>query len=270
MNKSLLELLLAICLVAPAAQSQLAFNKVYNEVRIDQKLNAQVPLDLVFRDERGDTVRLGDYFHAKPVVLSFVYYQCPMLCTQVLNGMVDGFKGLNLSVGNEFDVVTVSIDPRDTPELAAEKKEAYLQAYGRPGAEEGWHFLTGQEPSIRPLADAVGFRYMYDETSGQFAHAAGIMVATPEGRIARYFYGIEYSPRDLRFALIDASQNKIGSLVDKLLLLCYHYDPMTGKYGPIITNIFRAGGALTVLVVGGSLFMFFRRERRRAAQGPRI
>lgn len=237
--------------------------RVLSDVGLDQKLNASVPLDLTFRDETGRNVKLADYFHGAPVVLSLVYYQCPMLCTQVLNGMVESFLDLPYTVGKEFDVITVSFDPSETPELAAAKKEEYLRAYGHGGADKGWHFLTGDEASIKKLTAAVGFRYVYDPESRQFAHPSGIMVLTPSGTIARYFYGIEYEPKDLRFALIDAAKGKIGTPVDKLLLLCYHYDPSKGKYGLVIMNIFRAAGALTILLVGGFLVVMFRRERNR-------
>ncbi len=249
-------------LVAGPLQAQTPISKVYDQVGIDQRLNENIPLDLQFKDESGATVRLADYFGKKPVVLSLVYYQCPMLCTEVLNGMAEAFRSLKFTAGKEFTVVTVSINPRETPELAAQKKDLYLRQYGRPGADAGWHFLTGDEPSIERLAQAVGFHYLYDSASDQYAHATGIMVLTPEGKLARYFYGIEYEPKDLRFALMEASKNAIGSPVDKLLLLCYHYDPMTGKYGLVISNIFRAGGALTVLALGAFITVMLRRERR--------
>ncbi len=252
-------------LIASLADAQIPFQTVYDQVRIDQRLGNQLPLYVHLRDEQGRDVTLGTYFNAKPVILSFVYFQCPMLCTQVLNGMVDGFRGLGFTAGKEFDVVTVSIDPRDTPAMATAKKGAYVASYGRPGVEYGWHFLTADTGAIRTLTEAAGFRYLYDTQSGQFAHASGIMVVTPKGRLARYFLGIEYAPKDLQFALMEASNGTIGSVVDKLLLLCYHYDPMTGKYGPVIANIFRAGGALTVLLIGGFVFVLLRRERRTSA-----
>lgn len=245
-----------------AVSAQLAIDKVYNDVGIDQMLGSQVPPDLVFRDETGKDVTLGGYFGDKPVILSLVYYQCPMLCTEVLNGMVSSFKGLNLTAGEDFTVLSVSINPRETPELAAQKKEIYLASYGRESAYNGWHFLTGDEASIERLAQAVGFHYLYDKQSDQYAHATGIMVLTPGGRLSHYFYGVEYSSRDVKFAMMDASDNKVGSVVDKLLLLCYHYDPGTGKYGVVIANIFRAAGAATILVVGGFIFLMVRRERR--------
>jgi protein SCO1/2 len=233
-------------------------------VGIDQRLNEQIPLDLQFLDETGRSVRLSEYFGRKPVILSLVFYECPMLCNQVLNGLVGSLKAQSFNVGEEFDVLTVSFDPREGPALASAKKLSYMQRYQRPGAEKGWHFLTGDEKSIEALTRAVGFRYSYDAETNQFAHASGIMVLTPEGRLARYFYGIEYAPKDLRLALVESSAHKIGSPVDQLLLYCYHYDPVTGKYGPTIINIIRLGGLLTMLGVAALIF-FLQRKRRGAA-----
>jgi protein SCO1/2 len=227
------------------------------DVKIEQKLDQQLPLDLVFRDESGQEVKLGQYFGQKPVVLALVYYDCPMLCTQVLNGMVTSFRVLPFQVGKEFDVVTVSFDPRENSELAARKKKVYVNYLPeklRPAAANGWHFLTGDQANIAKLTDAVGFRYYYDETTRQFAHASGIMVATPHGKLSRYFYGIEYAPRDLRLGLIESSAEKIGSPVDQLLLYCYHYDPATGKYGAAVMKIMRIAGVLTVLALVAMLF----------------
>jgi protein SCO1/2 len=224
--------------------------KALNGVGIDQKLNEQLPLDLVFKDENGASVKLGDYFGKKPVVLSLVYYQCPMLCNQVLNGMVTAFKVMNFKPGQEFEVVTVSFDPREEPALASAKKDTYvnyLPADRRAGATNGWHFLTGDEASIKRLTDAVGFRYHWDETTNQFAHASGVFVTTPQGKLARYFYGVEYAPRDLRLGLIEAADNKIGSPVDQLMLYCFHYDPATGKYGAAVMRIMRVAGGLTLI-----------------------
>ena len=235
-------------------------------VGIDQKLNQQVPLDLSFRDENGQTVKLGQYFGKRPVVLSLVYYSCPMLCTQVLNGMVGAFKTLAFVPGEQYEVVTVSFDPSETPALAAEKKRTYvgyLPEAKRQGATNGWHFLTGDEASIRRLTDAVGFRYQWDDATKQFAHASGIMVLTPEGKLAQYYYGIEYSPKDLRLGLVDASANKIGTTVDQLLLYCYHYDPATGKYGAAVMNMVRLGGLLTI---AGIIILLLVLRRRGAAQ----
>jgi protein SCO1 len=231
-------------------------------VGIDQRLNEQVPLDLTFKDEEGKTVRLGDYFHdGRPVILNLVYYQCPMLCTEVLNGLTSALKVIRFEPGKQFEVVTLSIDPRETPQLAANKKEMYLKKLGNPNAARGWHFLTGEQPQIAALAAAAGWRYRYDAKLDQFAHAAGILLITPEGKIAQYYYGVEYSAKDMRLGIVEASQNKIGSLADEVLLYCYHYDPRTGRYGATITNIIRLAGLTTVLVLGGALILLFRSEK---------
>ena len=237
--------------------------KALDNVGIDQKLNEQLPLDLVFKDENGADVKLGDFFGKKPVVLSLVYYQCPMLCNQVLNGMVTAFKVMNFKPGQEFEVVTVSFDPHETPALAAAKKNTYvnyLPEDRRAGAASGWHFLTGDEKSIKQITDAVGFRYHWDEATSQFVHASAIYVTTPQGKLARYFYGIEYAPRDVRLGLIEAADNKIGSPVDQLLLYCYHYDPATGKYGAAVMNIMRVAGVITVFAIVVLLFALRRRN----------
>jgi protein SCO1/2 len=228
-------------------------------------LNEQVPLDLEFQDEQGKTVKLGEYFkEGRPVVLNLVYYQCPMLCGEVLQGLSASAKVLKFTPGKEYEIVTISIDPRETHAMAAEKKANYMKRLGRPGAEEGWHFLVGKQPQIDQLANAIGWHYQYDPKSDQFAHAAGVVLVTPTGRIAQYYYGVEYSARDMRLGIIEASQNKIGSLADEITLYCYHYDPRTGKYGPVITNIVRLGGVLTIVVLGGFLAVMFRREPGRA------
>jgi protein SCO1/2 len=232
------------------------------EVGIDQNLGAPLPLDVTFRDESGETVRLQQYFGEKPVILSFVYYECPMLCTQVVNGLLESLRTLSFDVGKQFEVITVSFDPGETPKLAADKKASYLKQYNRPGAERGWHFLTGDTAAIRQLTQAAGFRYKYDPVTDQFVHASGIMVVTPQGKIARYFYGIEYSGRDLRLALVEAAKNKIGSPVDALLLYCFHYDPLTGKYGLVIMNVLRLAGIATVIALGTFMIVMFRRERK--------
>jgi len=230
-------------------------------VGIDQKLSSQVPLDLVFTDEQGRAVQLGEYFNkGKPVVLALVYYNCPMLCTQVLNGMAGSFKGLGFNVGDQFEVVTVSFDARDTYELAAKKKELYLRKLGQSNAAAGWHFLVGDEGNIKRLAEAVGFRFAFDPSTSQFAHASGIMVLTPEAKVARYFYGIEYAPRDLRLGLIEASENRIGSPVDQVLLYCYHYDPATGRYA-LVFRFYQLAAGITVLAIIGLLIILKRRER---------
>ncbi|MBX2992622.1 MAG: SCO family protein [Bacteroidetes bacterium] len=238
--------------------------RAFTEVGIDQKLHDQIPLDLTFRNEEGDTVKLGSFFHKKPVIISLVYYNCPMLCTQVLNGMVQTFKTLKFTAGQEFDIITVSIDHAESPEMAADKKDTYVTEYARSGVDKGWHFLVGDSLSIKKLADAVGFYFVYDPPTKQFAHASGIMVATPQGKLARYLYGIEYGAKDLTFSLMEAAQEKIGSPVDKLLLLCYHYDPTTGKYGMVVANLLRGGGILMILVLGGYMFLNFRRDKKKA------
>jgi protein SCO1/2 len=234
--------------------------ELLKDVGIDQKLNDTIPLNLTFRDEHGKTVELAQYFGSKPVILSLVYYSCPMLCTQVLNGLERSLKNIPMGIGADFNVVTVSIDPTERPVLAEAKQELYTGMYGRPGAAEGWHFLTGDEPQIKRLADAVGFRYAYDADSKQYAHASAIMLLTPEGKISRYFYGISYPERDLRLGLVDASEGKIGSPVDAVLLFCYHYDPHTGKYGLLISRVIQLAGGLTVLFGGIALVILFRGE----------
>ena len=231
-------------------------------IGIDQRLDAPLPLGLAFRDEAGRAVSLGDYFGKRPVILALVYYNCPMLCTQVLNGLVGSLNTMSLSAGTDFDVVAVSFDPREGPEAARTKKEAYLTRYKHPAADMGWHFLTGREADIRSLAQAVGFRYRYDERLEQFAHASAIFVATPDGRLARYFYGIEYAPRDLRLALVEASAGKIGTPVDQILLFCFHYDPASGKYGAAVVNLVRLAGLATVALLAASLWVMSRRSRR--------
>ncbi len=246
--------------IPPVGQTARGIPESLRNVGIDQRLNEQVPLDLVFRDETGKSVRLGDYIKTKPVILTLVYFECPMLCTQVLNGLVSSLKVLNFNVNKEFDILTVSFNPQEGPALAAAKKESYLGRYARPGSEDGWHFLTGDTDSIQALASSVGFRFSFDARTGQFAHASGIMLLTPQGKVSRYFYGIEYSPRDLRLGLVEASANKIGSATDQLLLFCYHYDPREGKYSAVILNLIRLGGILTLLVLGISWFAWFRRS----------
>jgi protein SCO1/2 len=242
------------------------------DVRIEQKLDQQLPLDLVFRDENGQQVKLGNYFGKKPVVLSLVYYDCPMLCTQILNGMVTSFRVLPFQIGKEFDVVSISFDPRETAALAASKKKVYvdyLPEKMRAGANGGWHFLTGDPASIERITDAVGFRYHYDEATKQFAHASAIMVATPEGKLSRYFYGVEYAPRDLRLGLIESSQSKIGSLADELLLYCYHYDPATGKYGAAVMRVLRIAGVITLLGIIAMIFLLKGRRPQQVGDIPR-
>ena len=233
-------------------------------VGIEQRLDGQVPQDLPFVDETGRPVRLGDYFGKKPLILNLVYYTCPMLCGEVLTGLSASLKMVKFDVGKEFDVITVSFNPKETPELAALKKQEYLRRYGRPNAAAGWHFLTGPAESINALTRAVGFQYQYDASKNQYAHATAIMVLTPQGRISRYFYGVDFPPKDLRMGLVEASQGKIGNAIDQVLLYCYHYDPSVGKYGAVISNLLKIGAALTILVLGGMILIFLRLEKAAA------
>jgi len=246
---------------APAGSSPTA--RLLADVGIEQHLDAPLPLDAELRDETGKTVKLGDFFGRQPVVLTLVYYKCPMLCTQVLNGFLKSSQAVPLEIGRDYQVVTISFDPRETHELAAEKKDRYTRAYRRAGAAAGWHFLTGDKASIDRITEAVGFRYHYDAKSDQFAHASGLVLATPEGKLARYFYGIEYSPHDLRLGLVESSAGGMGSPVEQVLLLCYHYDPLTGRYGLAIAGVLKLAGSLTVLVLGVFLARMYRHERRR-------
>src|SRR5882672_11076883 len=239
-------------------------------VGVDQRLDQQVPLDLQFRDETGRSVRLGDYFGKRPIILNLAYYGCTMLCGEVQSGIIGSLRALQFNPSTDFDIVTVSFDPKETPEQAAAKKKSLLQRYHRPGAEEGWHFLTGDQHNIEALTKSVGFDYQYDPTLNQWAHAAAIMVLTPEGKISKYFYGVEFAPKDLRFGLIEASENKIGTIVDQMLLYCYHYNPATGKYGAVIMNVLRLAGVATVLILGGLVFILFRREPSYQTHAARI
>jgi protein SCO1/2 len=227
-------------------------------VGIEQRLDEQIPPDLTFRDETGKSVQLGDYFGKKPIILNLVYYRCPMLCGEVLSGLESALRVLKFDVGKEFDVLTVSFDPKETPEMAAAKKTEYLKRYGRPGADQGWHFLTGPASSIDVLTKAAGFQYQYDPKTGQFAHSTAIMVLTPEGKISQYYYGVEFAPKDLRLGLIQASDSKIGTVVDQVLLYCYHYNPDTGKYGAVISRVLQLAGGATVLILGTFLIVMFR------------
>jgi protein SCO1/2 len=227
-------------------------------VGIEQHLDAQVPADLTFHDETGKSVKLGDYFGHKPLILNLVYYNCTMLCGEALAGLASAMRLIKFDVGNEFDVVTVSFDPRETPAMAAAKKKDYVARYGRANAAAGWHFLTGQPESINALTKAVGFQYQYDAKTNQYAHATAIMVLTPQGRISRYFYGVDFPPKDLRMGLVEASQGKIGNTVDAVLLFCYHYDPETGKYGAMVANILRLAAGATILILGTMFFILWR------------
>jgi protein SCO1 len=239
-------------------------------VGIEQRLNEQIPPSLTFRDETGKSVQLGDYFGKRPMILNLVYYQCPMLCGEVLTGLESALRVLKFDVGKEFDVLTISFDSKETPEMAAAKKGEYLKRYGRPGASQGWHFLTGPADSIDALTKAAGFQYQYDPRSGQFAHATAIMVLTPGGKIAQYYYGVEFAPKDLRLGLIQASENKIGTVVDQVLLYCYHYDPNTGRYGAIISRVLQLAAGATVLILGIFLVAMFRMSPTTAANNRQL
>jgi protein SCO1/2 len=252
----------------PARAQQATTPAILQEVSISQNLNARIPPELVFRDETGKSVRLGDYWGRKPIVLSLVYFDCPALCTEVLNGELRTMRSISLDLGKDFEAVTVSFEPKDTSALAKAKRDVYAGQYGRPGAAEHWHFLTGEQQSIDALTQAVGFHYAYDSAGRQYAHAAAIMVLTPDGRIARYFYGVQYPARDVRLGLVEASDGKIGTPTDHALLYCYQYDPMTGKYGFVVMNVVRAAGGLTVLALGIFMLLMFRRDRRLAGVPP--
>jgi protein SCO1/2 len=237
-------------------------------VGIEQHLNAEIPADLTFRDELGNPVKLGDYFgKGRPVILNLGYYQCPMLCGEVLQGLSGSLKILKFELGKDFDVVTLSFDPRETTEMAAAKKRDIMKRYGRPGGEKGWHFLTGSPESINALTKIVGFQFQFDEKTEQYAHATAIVVITPDRHIAQYFYGVEFSPKDLRLGLVQASQGKIGTLADQVLLYCYHYDPRTGKYGAVISRVLQLAGLATMLILGTFVVIMFRadagKEQRR-------
>ncbi|MEO5742645.1 MAG: SCO family protein [Vicinamibacterales bacterium] len=244
----------------PAAEVPAALR----EVGFDQHLDQMLPLDVEFTDEHGRAVKLGDYFGKRPVVLAFDYYGCPMLCLQSLSSLAATLGVLSENPGEDFDVVNVSIDPRETPALAFEKKAHYVERSGKPAIAQGWHFLTGTEASIQRVTKAAGFRYVWDESAQQYAHPAGIVIATPQGKVARYLFGIDYGPRDLRLALLDASEGKISSPLKKALLYCYHYDPATGRYSLAIMRIVRMAGAATVLSLGMLILVWTRRERRQA------
>ncbi len=236
--------------------------EVFTKIRIEQKLDTVLPMDLTFRDETGATVRLGDLFTGRPVLLTPVYYTCPMLCNLVLNGLVKALKILKFTPGKDFDIISFSINPKETPELALAKKQSYLAEYKRPEAAAGWRFLTGDADAIEKLTDAVGFRYAYDPVSKEYAHAAGVMVVTPKGHLSHYFYGIEYSPKDIRLALVEAGKGKIGNIMDQFVLLCYHYDPSTGKYGFAIINFLRFICVLTVIALASFIIRSLKAERK--------
>jgi protein SCO1/2 len=229
-------------------------------VGIQQNLNQEIPADLAFTDDLGRSVHLGDYFGKRPLILNLVYYNCPMLCGEVLSGLEHSLSMMQFDVGKEFDVITVSFDPTETPEMAAKKKSEFLRRYKRAGAEQGWHFLVGKPDAIDALTKAAGFQYQYDAKTKQFAHATAILVLTPEGRIAQYYYGVEYPPKDLRLGLVEAGKGKIGNLVDQLLLYCYHYDPEQGKYSATILRVLRLAGVATMLCIGTLIFVMIRRS----------
>ncbi len=240
-------------------QLQQGLPQKLRSVGIDQNLDGQLPLDLVFRDENGENVTLRKYFGEKPVILAPVYYKCPMLCNQVLNGLSSSLNILSFDAGKDFDVLAVSFDPRELPEDAAAKKQEILARYKHDGGGQGWHFLTGDQAAIDAFTKAIGFHYEFDPQINQFAHASGIMIATPEGKLARYFYGIDYAPKDVRLGLVEASESRIGSPVDALLLYCYHYDPATGKYGAVVMNMLRVGGVITLIIIAGMILLLKRR-----------
>jgi protein SCO1/2 len=238
------------------------------DVTFRQRLNEKLPLDAPFTDEHGQAVTLGQYFASgKPVILAFVYYECPMLCTQVMNGLSSALKVMPFTAGQDFEVVLISFDARDTPAAAAEKERAHLEYWSRQADAPSWHLLTGDEITIRRVTSAAGFTYQWDERSGQFAHVSGVLVVTPEGRLSRYFYGVEYSPKELRLALVESGEGKIGSAIDELLLYCFHYDPESGRYGLLVMNLVRLGGVLTILFIGGFIFMMRRRDAHAPIEG---
>ncbi|MDE3109274.1 MAG: SCO family protein, partial [Acidobacteriota bacterium] len=268
MGLSVLAGMLATAMVIPcAARAQFISSErigehpsLLQQVRFDQQLNHSIPLNLTFTDEHGKRVELRQYFGTKPVIMTLNYYTCPMLCTQVLNGLDRTLENIQPSIGKDFNVVTVSIDPTDTPVLAATKQAVYMGMYNRPGSAEGWNFLVGQESEIKQLAAAVGFHYAYDPDSKQYAHAAGIMVLTPAGKLSSYLYGVQYRERDLRLALEQASGGKIGPPIDEALMYCYHYDPRNGKFDVLVSNVMKIAGGLTLVVGGAILILFFRGE----------
>ena len=282
-SKALLIVAVALIVAAPPGESSPAQNSytvqtadlkpvlpgALQGVGIDQRLNQSVPLNLVFKDESGRAAPLSTYFRGRPVLLALVYYECPMLCTRILNGVVDSLNHVPFTPGRDFEVLSVSFDPEDTPELAAAKKKTYLAHCRHQGTEAGWHFLTGEDSNIQALTRAVGFHYRYDPATRQFAHASAIMLLTPGGRLSRYFYGVEYAPKDVRLGLVEASHDRIGSAVDQILLFCYHYDASTGKYGAAAMNIERVGGAGFLLLAGSGLIVLWRRDRRASRQRRR-
>ena len=262
MKSSVVTALLAVCLTIIGEAAQGSEQQIAAHAGLEQKLNAQVPLDTSFRDEHGRTVPLRSVFHGKPVIFALAYYECPNLCTLVLNGVLQTAQELRFDAGKEYEIVVLSFDSRELPGLAAAKKQIYVQRYGRPGSADGWHFLTGERNAIDRVAESVGYRFAYDEATQQFAHPGAIMILTPTGKIARYFPGIEYPPRDVRLALLEASQEHVGSLADRIFLLCFHYNPATGKYGLLIGHVIQVAGLGTVAGLAGYILLMLRRERR--------
>lgn len=255
--------------IVPARAQQPQPPAVLAKATITQRLNQQVPVDLEFRDEAGRRVRLGDFLGNKPIVLALVYFECPALCTEVLNGQLRTMKAISLDLGKDFEAIAVSFEPRDSFAVASAKRDVYAGQYGRAGAAAAWHFLTGDPPAIQALTEAVGYGYAYDEASKQYAHPAAVMILTPDGRMARYFYGVQYPARDFRLALVEASRGKIGSLTDHALLYCYQYDPATGKYGLVIMNVIRGAALLTVVALVGLVMVLQRQSRKRIAQAAK-
>lgn len=245
-------------------------NEIIKQVRIENRLGKSLPLDLIFEDERSRTVTLGDYFHRKPVILLPVYYECPMLCGLVLKGYLRAAKVMKFTPGKEFELVTFSISPKETPELAVQKKESVLKEYGRPEAQGGWHFLTAHEnpESVQKLTEALGYHYVYDPTRKEYAHPALLVIATPEGKIVRYFSGVEFSAKDIVLSILEASEGKVGNLFDQILMLCYHYDPTTGKYGLVISRVIQALGVLTVILLGAFIGLSLRDEHSKSKAHP--
>lgn len=261
MKRISLALALALAAVPAAAQEFLSSTGPAGLAKVEQRPGVVLPLEAEFTDEKGERVRLGEFFGDKPVIITPVYYSCPMLCGLVLDGVVNAIHEIPFRLGDEYEIVTFSFDPRDSTANAAEKHRVYTRRYGRPDTADGWHFLTGDDAAIRELTNALGFQYTYDPKTKEFAHAAMVVVATPEGRISRYFWGINYDARDLRLGLVEASQNTIGGATEQLLLLCYQYDPATGKYTAVARNVVRLGGAATIVALGGFIFLMIRRER---------
>jgi|SRR6185503_11393437 len=250
----------------PAESAPNGMPDALQKVGIDQKLGDQLPLDAEVKDESGKVVKLGEFFKSgRPVIVAFVYYECPMLCNEVLNGLTGSLKGISLNAGKDFDVVAISFDARenDKPDLAKNKKASYLERYGRPGTDNGWHFLTAKQDSIDKMTSAAGFKYEWDEKSEQFAHVGGIMITTPDAKLSRYFYGIDYAPQDLKFGLMESAAEKIGNPAERLLLYCYHYDPASGKYGLAVLRVMRAAGVATIAALGAMIFVFWRRNKSR-------